>query len=427
MIEPDLQGQALGGDKDLLADAGRLLAGSLHPDVLVARLLELLVPDAVALAQVSIVETDRVHHATYRSSASSQPVSVSWQPPRGDRHGVAGVVASARRAVRSLHDRGDVEGVVAPSARPQVITALPCEAVVLPLSARGTVFGALTLVDDADRQPRVADRLPLWEELAGRAALAIDTARMFQDRHHALAVLQRDLHPPILPAMDGLDVAAFYRPASGPLGGDFYDVHGDDEGWTFVLGDVAGKGVEAAVFAGRARQTVRTAAMVDRAPAAVMDLLNRVLVADADPSQERFLSAVCLRLVRGPAGWAVEAASAGHPSPLVLRADGEVVALSARGLLAGIADVASYETAAVDLADGDVLVLFTDGITESRNAEGEQFGVARVREELASLTGVAAEVVAGHLARTALEWQATAGQDDIALLAIRVDPSGDGS
>ena len=122
------------------------------------------------------------------------------------------------------------------------------------------------------------------------------------------------------------------------LGGDFYDIHGEDDDLTVLLGDVAGKGVEAAVHAKRIRNAVRTASHVDRDPAWILGLVNRVLCSEAEALSEVISTAVCARLRPGPDTLVVEIANAGHPPALVLRADGTVETVTAEGVALALLD-----------------------------------------------------------------------------------------
>src|SRR6185312_15911324 len=142
-------------------------------------------------------------------------------------------------------------------------------------------------------------------------------------RSTVASILQASLRPPELPKLEGSVLAARYRPASDDIeiGGDFYDAWGEADDWSFVLGDVAGKGVEAAVVTGQARHTVRGAAAVDSDPSAVLRALNRML---DGTTTGRYVTAVYGRVHRTETGLRITLASAGHPPPLLVRATGEV-------------------------------------------------------------------------------------------------------
>ena len=404
-----------------------MLAGSLNVDHLVDRLLGFLVPELAAYAQVTLVDRTDSHSAAYRCVDDDVPVGgpvrTRWRLRSRGPRSVYSVVVTGRRAYDPALAAEEIDAVVAPEGREQARTLLPCPAVVLPLAAGGSVFGTLTMLAPTGR-PFDGGQVAFWEELAERAALALHSARLYEDRRHALTVLQRDLHPPTLPKIDGLEIGAFFRPADavGGLGGDFYDVVGEPGDWTVLLGDVSGKGVEAAVLAGRVRQIVRTAAFVDRSPGAVLGLLNKVLLSSAGDYDERFVTIVSARLRPAEGGWTADVASAGHPLPIVLRMDGHVEPVASAGALVGQLPDVTYAEERVTLAPGEVLLMFTDGVTESRDVTGELFGPERVAALMSEATDAEPQAVVAHVARTAMEWRGTSRQDDIALLAMRPDP-----
>ena len=143
-------------------------------------------------------------------------------------------------------------------------------------------------------------------------------------------------------------------------------------------GDVAGKGVEAAVHAKRIRNAVRTASHVDRDPAWILDLVNRVLTSEADDLSEVISTAVCARLRPGPDTLAVEIANAGHPPALVLRVDGTVETVTAEGVALALLDDTTYTTTTLELRAGDTLLCYTDGVTEAHGHE-DMFGDGAAR------------------------------------------------
>jgi sigma-B regulation protein RsbU (phosphoserine phosphatase) len=194
-----------------------------------------------------------------------------------------------------------------------------------------------------------------------------------RDRIQRLAtVLQQTLLPPRLPEVPGVDVAAYYHPASlDEVGGDFYDLFRLPEGrWGFFLGDVCGKGAPAAALTSLTRYTLRSAATLVPDPARVLAALNSVLVQEHEPTNPKFCTVIAglLDLPRGAAGHrVVTLAAGGHPPPLVLRADGtaDFVDLDGGQLVGAIADP-TFVTVEVVLAPGDTLLLHTDGLTEAR-------------------------------------------------------------
>ncbi|MFF9575513.1 PP2C family protein-serine/threonine phosphatase [Streptomyces rubiginosohelvolus] len=284
------------------------------------------------------------------------------------------------------------------------------------LHARGRVVGSITFV-----YQRPEDRLPdsaFLDSLATRAALAIDNALLYELRRHAVLSLQEHLLPSQLPAVKGWDLSASYEVGDPMLdvGGDFYDaVPRPDGSIALLIGDVCGRGAEAAALTGLARHTLRTLLEEGTDPGTALSRLNRAL---RQEGATRFLTAVVVTMTpRADGTVLLTTCSAGHPRPLVLRADGSIGEVVSGGLLLGILDDVSYESHEDSLTPGDTLVLFTDGLTESREADGTYFESV-LPGRLSALRGSDAAHVAESLARQARTFRAS-GQDDIALLVAR--------
>ncbi|MFJ6232942.1 PP2C family protein-serine/threonine phosphatase [Streptomyces griseus] len=284
------------------------------------------------------------------------------------------------------------------------------------LHARGRVVGSITFV-----YQRPENRLPdsaFLDSLATRAALAIDNALLYELRRHAVLSLQEHLLPSRLPAAAGWDLSASYEVGDPMLdvGGDFYDaVPRPDGSIALLIGDVCGRGAEAAALTGLARHTLRTLLEEGTDPGTALSRLNRAL---RQEGASRFLTAVVVTMApRADGTVLLTTCSAGHPRPLVLRADGSIGEVVSGGLLLGILDDVSYESHEDFLAPGDTLVLFTDGLTESREADGTYFESV-LPGRLSDLRGSDAAQVAESLARQARAFRAS-GQDDIALLVAR--------
>jgi PAS domain S-box-containing protein len=271
--------------------------------------------------------------------------------------------------------------------------------------------------------------------IAATAAVAIANARLLEatrreaaareaalhQRDQVAVALQQSLLPPDLPTIPGLEIGAHYHAGTELVGGDFYDVFnlGEDT-WGIVLGDVCGSGPEAASQTALTRHTVRTAAMFDTDPATVVQTLNRALLRS---NTTRFTTAVFLRLTRHADGStvAITIASGGHPPPLICRGDGTVEESSARGPLLGVTDVPidALEVAHYDLAPGDVLVLYTDGLTEARKS-GVLFGVEGVKATLTREPNASPVGLANALVDAALHHAAAPLDDDVAIVILRV-------
>ena len=273
-----------------------------------------------------------------------------------------------------------------------------------PMLVRTTVF------DATDRR--------MYERELLRARHAAEAS---EARARALAhTLQESFIPPAPPAIPGLDVAATYRPAGqgDEVGGDFYDVFETGRGeWVIVLGDVCGKGVEAAKVTALARYTIRTAAMQTRQPSAVITTLNQALL---NQHIDRFLTVVYARVQRNPRGeCSVTIASAGHPLPLRATPDGRVDTIGRPGTLLGVVAAPELHDTVIQLAPADVVVFHTDGVTEARRAQ-EFFGDARLRRTLVSHRDENAANIAGRIVDEALDFQSGIPRDDIAIVVLKV-------
>ena len=309
----------------------------------------------------------------------------------------------------------------------------------IPLQSQNRTVGVLTLVTETGRTLEEAD-LQLAEQLAVRAGTAIENARLFADRSRVARRLQASLLPPSLPSIPGLELGARYAPAGEgvEVGGDFYDAFAVDGGrWLLVVGDVRGKGVDAAAVTGLARHTIRSIALYESRPSAILAHLNRVLLAaEADriaaleafeqPAWEltepRFCTVAVAIVEPRHAGAGVVVCSGGHPLPLVARAGGQVEAVGRPGSLIGASPVIELHDVDVELGPGDALVCFTDGIVERHRGREffEEIGIARV---LTAAAGTDAATLAARIEEEARNLFADNPHDDMAVLIARVPPA----
>ena len=261
----------------------------------------------------------------------------------------------------------------------------------------------------------------MTHELARRAALAVGAARIYEERAALAGTLRAALLPPDLPDVPGVELGARYRPAqeATQIGGDFYQVYRcGTEGWAFEIGDVCGKGVNAAVLTGQVRQSLRTAALVESDPARTLAVLNDAMLA-VDGS--KFVSVVHGRLRRQENGRvSIDLAGGGHPAPLLLRTDGTVEPVEAPGMIVGMLREARFRTVALTLAPGETLLLYTDGVTEAR-VGGAQLGPARLATMLRDCRGMTAQAITERLEQLVLDYLNGRSHDDIALLALRAE------
>jgi len=294
--------------------------------------------------------------------------------------------------------------------------------VVVPLRARGRVLGALAAgfdsLDPADRE----DVLALLEDLGRRAALALDNARLYGERSAIASTLQRSLLPPDLPRIPGAQLAARYRAAGDgiELGGDFYDCFATGAGdWALVIGDVCGKGAEAAAITALARYTLRASVVHSRRPAQVLAELNEALLRQG--LDYRFCTALYASVTPRADGCDVVLSSGGHPLPLVVRASGAIEQAGRPGTLLGIVREPEFSEVRVALGSGDALVLFTDGVVESGPAD-HALAPERLADLLRTCDGSHAGAMAEAVERAAIAVQTGRLRDDVAVVVLRSTP-----
>jgi sigma-B regulation protein RsbU (phosphoserine phosphatase) len=277
---------------------------------------------------------------------------------------------------------------------------------------------------DDDGQPQVirAVMFDARERLAYERELVAARRRAQESEARARVLaetLQRSFLPPDIVAVPGLDVGGAYRPAGdgSEVGGDFYDVFRTSrETWGIVLGDVCGKGASAAVVTALARYTVRAEALHVSAPAAVLVGLHEALVSCYP---DTFLTVLFLLLDQVPEGHRLRIATGGHPLPLCRRADGSIETLGYPGSFLGMAETAQISEFATLLRPGDMVVLYTDGVSEARQG-GSFFGEAGIAEVAGAAAGQPAQAVADAVVAAALAFQRGPPRDDIAVVVVKV-------
>jgi serine phosphatase RsbU (regulator of sigma subunit)/DNA-binding response OmpR family regulator len=289
----------------------------------------------------------------------------------------------------------------------------------VPLVAFGRLLGALAVTSVTERPFEPADRA-LLVAIGEQCGQALERAELFEHQRDIAAALQESLLPAELAAIPGTDVAARYRAGARAMevGGDFYDVVAREDDWLVVVGDVCGRGADAAALTGLARHTVRAEARHLDGPGAILEALHEAIKAHGG-ANARFVTATCVSLRRDGDAFVLCAARAGHPPPLIGRADGTVEELSAEGPLLGAFDPVLVEERAARLDPGDTLLLYTDGLTEARRGTA-MFGDERLEAMLGDLAGAAAparELVDALV--DAADAHASTIDDDLAVLCLR--------
>ena len=347
----------------------------------------------------------------------------------GERGGLWNEAHVARTGERVLLAEIDTRALEAAAEDEAHLDALqrldPLSSIVVPMVARGRVIGVLSLVSTAaSGRTYDEDDLSLVQEMAERAALAHDNGRLFASRHRVARSLQSALLPPALPVVPGLDLAVRHRVAGDDteIGGDFYDmIEMGDRVWGLVVGDVCGKGPDAAALTGLVRHSVRAAVVRERLPSRVLAQTNDAVIDQIGDTS--FCTATFVRVEMGDADGPVRlvATSAGHPAPLLLRAGGHVEVVRSGGVVLGVVESPKSADVEVLLAPGDTVVVYTDGLTEARRSD-EQFGEERLTEVLRDLVGRSADDVASVVMEQVEAFADGAG-DDRAVLVLRVRPA----
>jgi PAS domain S-box-containing protein len=415
-----------------IAEAGARMATLLDTEHAMAELARMSVPAVADWCVIALVDRDGAMRPVAAAHADPEREAVVWELAR--RLAIAPVGTSSPEAVLrtgrpeispeisedELRRLSVDDEHLAQLRRLGVISSL-----IVPLKTPERRIGTVTLVT-GDSGRRFGDEdVAMARALAARASLHAENARLYTERSEIAQTLQDALVPGELPAIPGIDLAVRYRAAGDQnhVGGDFYDVYATGEDtWTAVVGDDSGKGAEAAVLTALTRHTLYAGALRDQDPVANLLLLNEALLRrSGGPS--RFCTVVTASLSpRGDGSVAIKLANGGHPPPLVLRAGGTVVETTARGTLIGAVPGPRLVPEDIVLQPGDLLLLFTDGVTELRTDDPEE-GARRLRACLEAHAGRPAAEVVAAVERTVGEVTGGEPRDDVALLAVRALPS----
>jgi serine phosphatase RsbU (regulator of sigma subunit) len=419
-----------------LAEASSVLAGSLDYQATLHSVARLAVPRFADWCLVHLRSgNDHLERAalTGPDPALEQRLARRHSPGVPDlpsaRIGPARVVETGRAEMVSEISDELLIALARDEHQLQEIRRLGIHALVMaPLIARGQELGVMTFVATAPERRYTLEDLGLLEELARRCAMAIDNARLYRDRDTIARVLQANLLPPRLPSVPGIELGAYFHPygSGAQVGGDFYDAFEVADGtWLLVVGDVCGKGAQAATVTGLARQTLRAAAGRHSASARLLLALNDTLFANAEEYGERFCTLACLRLSTADGSATANVACAGHPVPLIRRSNGVVEPVDCEGTALGLFPRVEVTDTAVRLYGGDLLIAYTDGVTDARNpGTGQLFGIERLLAVLKEAGSASAQEAADALGNAALDWQGGMARDDVAILALRVEEEG---
>jgi serine phosphatase RsbU (regulator of sigma subunit) len=414
---------------ELLSDAGQLMESVLDQKERALQLAKLAVPTLADVSMVDILAPDGqiLRLAAWSGGSEVADLFIRLRAdvpidPRGP-HPVAEVIRTGEPQLLDQLSYRRIEEITNKEEERQALFRHRFRScLLLPLGARGHVLGCLTLwiTQPANAFDEIARRTA--KRLADRAALALDNARLHEQQAHIASVLQNSLRPASLPEIAGFESSSRFLAAgeSHQVGGDFYDVFRTGAGgWTVVIGDVCGKGPEAASLTALARQAVRAASSPESTPSEVLRALHDSITAER--TDLRFCTAALARIQgpqngRGAARLTV--ALGGHPPPLILRKSGRVYHLGQPGTLLGALPTPSVADVHARLSLGDSLVLYTDGLLDlgDRSDDDDPDWLAR---QLAEAAGEGASEVASKLAEAAIKRQAGNPRDDIAILVLR--------
>ncbi|WP_045876548.1 SpoIIE family protein phosphatase [Pseudofrankia sp. DC12] len=396
------------GMLSFLAEASDLLAGSLELEHTLSMLAHLPVPRLGRWCAVYLRRDDGnpVLAAVAHAEEAAEP---------GLSHTATDLTGPLMTAVRGAGTT-PVRQVSTPDG-PVLVAVLRARRRVLGMVAVGRAGGASFAADEAD----------LLADLARRAAFAVDNARLYSRQVELADGLQAGLRPPVLPEIPGLDLGAAYGAAQSAgldVGGDFFDLMPGPNGWTVAIGDVCGKGAEAATVTGVARAVLRLLTGQATPVGQILGDLNRTLrdTATAYPhGQPRFCTLATASLAEPTQrGVRLTLHLAGHPQPVLLRADGTASYVGVPGTLLGVLDddEVTFPSVDVELCSGDALVLYTDGVVEARSGR-ELLGEQRLLEAVVDCAGLSAQGVADRVRAAADRFAGGNLRDDVAIVVLR--------
>ena len=406
----------------LLARAGAALSSSLHYEGTLQDVADLAVPTLAdwcgvsmpdrhgAIKQVAVAHSDPEKVAFARSYSERYPSRTS------DEGGAAQVLRDGHsQLIPDIPDELLEAAVEDPEQRELLRNIGMRSAISVPMvAASGTPIGVISFISAESGRIFTEGDLELCEELGRRAGIAVENARLYTERSLIAHTLQRALLPPALPEIPGFSLSALYRPAGEEnwVGGDFYDAFAVREGWVVVVGDVAGRGAKAAALTAFTRHVFRTAAQLHDDPLDAVDYLNRQLY-DRPGSALCTICAVHLR----PHGADAEATivCGGHPLPFAVRQAGAAEPVGRWGQMLGAWTPGEWTRATTTLSAGDVLVLYTDGVTDATGAE-DRFGEERLQAALAQSRDP--EDALRRMADGLADFETGEQADDTAALAI---------
>jgi PAS domain S-box-containing protein len=406
-----------------LAEAGQLLATSLDYEQTLERVARMIVPGLADWCGIEMVDEQGESHQVAVAHVDPAKVQMAHDLRRRyptDPDAPTGVPAILRGGPAELYSeipQDLIENAARDEEHLELIRALGMRSgMVVPMRIGDETLGVITLVSAESGRRFDEDDLVFAQDLALRAATAVQNSRLYAAQERVAHTLQASLLPESLPPLPGWECGAAYQAGErdADVGGDFYDVLPVEGGHLIVLGDVTGKGVEAAALTSLVRYSARMAARFDPRPERVLSLVNQVL---REQPRLSLVTAVCALVASGGDRATVTVASAGHPLPIRRRPGAAPESLGDHGVLLGVEGDDDWRETVVEIAPGDTLLFYTDGVTETPGDDG-RFGDARLRDAVAR-AGDAPEELLAEIERALREFQAGETLDDRAMLALR--------
>jgi PAS domain S-box-containing protein len=406
----------------VLAESGRILASSLDYQQALRNVAEIAVPSLADFCGVDLV--DDLGRLQRVAAAHRDP---RWQQlaerlrhldpgmPDPD-HPAARVMLTGTSELFSDVTEAELRAAARDESHLAVLREMGVRSMmIVPMRVPARAVGVMTL-GTVGSGPRLrADDVELAEQLARRAAVAVENARLHTKLMGIAETVQRSLLPQALPAIPGWEVASLYKPAETELrvdvGGDFFEFFEHEGTWFAIFGDVGGKGVSAASITALMRHGARVACRSEPQPAAILGRLDEAL---AQQPGDTLCTALCLCLHRDH----IVISSAGHPPAILVAVDGKLREAPTAGPLLGAFPGCERPEERVELLPGELLVLYTDGVIEARGRDG-RLGAERLRALLSEHAGSHPHSLLDRLEARLEEFSLAPARDDVAAVALR--------
>jgi PAS domain S-box-containing protein len=410
--------------QQFLSEASKQLSASLDFDSAVEAVARAAVPAIADWCTIELagpsgtIDTIAVAHQDPELEAEVRKFREDFPVTEADDFGPAKAIRTGAADLYATMDLNRVRSIYDDEARAQAVAhLLPRSSLTAPITVHGRPIGSIMLALTRPGASYTQYDLDTVIELGRRAGITLDNARLHTERMGMLSSLQKSLIPADLPKLDGMELSATFRPAErdAQVGGDFYDAFTLADGSSaLIMGDVCGKGPEAAALTALARYTIRAAAMDETDPQVILNRLNDALIDQV--TDGRFVTLAFARLSRGEGGLALETISAGHPLPLIT-GGGVTRAVGIPGTLLGVVPEPDLPIARAVLAPSESLVLYTDGLSAGQTTDDTSYAMALLDGLSLNGSGDGAQVI--NLA--AIAKQSEPNRDDVAILVARAE------